>query len=875
METSTISEDTEQTILIQDEQEDIWKFVLDLGPANADVKFYTWEAFLQPTHEEPRSAYISEAGPGAFDAALQAKAQARGASKTAGSILRSDVLLRSLLALGLGQSSVLFTYDEKRKAFIQAIEDGRMSGYSMECSQSLVKRFLGSGTTIRRLKGFVEKTYASSTSYPALVALASAVSAALSALECHVNTVSQSVRSLLQLQHLFDKPHQILALIESTVDRVKAAKSDQELASVLYRRLESVDQERDWHRAILLRILARVSRPWLDFVGEWIGLHQERGPVVSRVGQSATFVQPDESLQNDDTDLNTQEYTYNPAHMPAFVAEDDGRMIFGMGQSLRLLKSHHQEHPLAEPEALGIVVPNLEWNFAWEDMESVAAKAKGYEDSLTAAVKQFERGRTTLSSKHVEPDRLHLPAVEKVASDQSDQAEQYIVESIAALDSLPSGNAALPDELYQLVILNLASDAIDSATDSATFAPPLSLTATLSFTPLLTAQARLVNAASMRLLFRSHHLRTHFSLQRNYHLLGDGVFTSRLATALFSPDLASAERRRGVVRTGTPMGLKLGSRSIWPPASSELRLALMGLLSESYHSSELYRSLRNQKDYHNGHRGKEFTELPGNLSFAIRTLSSTDAERCMDPNSLHALDFLRLQYNPPSPVHAVITPASLEKYDTIFRFLLRLTRMLFVVSHLPRGLANPQARRCRIEAHHFVVSCAAYFFETGVNETWGAFSSYLDDIERRLGLEDDAGDLGKRVGEGIESLRGAHEACLDQILFTLLLRKRQQQVMALLEEIFDLILLFDQQVAKGGLDNVSTLYERFRSKLSVFLNVCRGLVSKKGYGKGRASVHSGARQHVMGGENSIERLLLTLEVSGYCSMRDVSDKDGG
>jgi len=297
----------------------------------------------------------------------------------------------------------------------------------------------------------------------------------------------------------------------------------------------------------------------------------------------------------------------------------------------------------------------------------------------------------------------------------------------------------------------------------------------------------------------------------------------------------------------------------------------MGLLSESYHSSELYRSSKDHKMEQHSHKAREPTELPGNLSFAIRTLSAADAEKCMDPNSLNALDFLRLQYHPPSPLHAVITAASLEKYDTIFKFLLRLTRMLFVISHLPRDLTTPQARKFRLEAHHFVTSCAAYFFDTGVGETWDAFEAYLDDVERRLELEDDVGDLGKRVGEGVESLREAHEACLDQILFTLLLRKRQQPVMAVLEEIFDLVLLFSQQCVRGGLEEVAVLYERFSSKAAVFLNVCRGLVGKKGYGKRKVSAYGSVRQDAAGGENLIERLLLRLEMSGYYSMRDASN----
>ena len=79
----------------------------------------------------------------------------------------------------------------------------------------------------------------------------------------------------------------------------------------------------------------------------------------------------------------------------------------------------------------------------------------------------------------------------------------------------------------------------------------------------------------------------HLGLQRSFHLLGDGVFVSRLTAALFDPEQASTERERGVMRSGTGMGLRLGSRGTWPPASSELRLALMGILGDCYQATQL------------------------------------------------------------------------------------------------------------------------------------------------------------------------------------------------------------------------------------------------------------------------------------------------
>jgi hypothetical protein len=417
----------------------------------------------------------------------------------------------------------------------------------------------------------------------------------------------------------------------------------------------------------------------------------------------------------------------------------------------------------------------------------------------------------------------------------------------------------LPDELQLLIERTLEKTSGDGDAFTNTFSPPMSLASTLSFRPLITAQAKLVNAATIRLFFRSHQLRLHLALQRQYHLFGDGVFSSLLATALFDPDRESAERHKGKMRSGVHMGLQLGSRTSWPPASSELRLALRGVLSESYYSSTLYQSTQGAEVKSTPTmllNNRDNDELPGQLNFAIRNLTEAEQEKVMDPDALHALDFLRLQYVAPAPLNLVITSISLEKYDYIFKFLLRLLRMLFVVSHLPREYADGNARYFRTEAYHFVITITNYVFQTGIAEPWDDFNTFVRTIETRLDEEDVAGELGVRVTEGVASLRDAHERCLDSILFALLLRKRQRKIMALVEEIFDHVLLFAKMQNSSTQQNqasLKSLYANLRGKIRVFLSVCRGLTGKQGYGKGRGTAE----------ENSMERLVVAMEMNGY------------
>lgn len=98
-------------------------------------------------------------------------------------------------------------------------------------------------------------------------------------------------------------------------------------------------------------------------------------------------------------------------------------------------------------------------------------------------------------------------------------------------------------------------------------------------------------------------------------------------------------------------------------------------------------------------------------------------------------------------------------------------------------------------------------------------------------------------------------------MFSLLLRRRQRKVVALVDEIFEFVLAFaklQRAAAKQEIEEtergraVEELYAKLRGKIRVFLSVCRGLTGKKGYGR------KGTTE-----ENSIERLVVAMEMNGY------------
>ncbi|KAA6408525.1 MAG: spc97 spc98 family [Lasallia pustulata] len=859
------------------DNEDIWSFPGDNRWQQVHGVYNTWEKFYDADFQEPRSAYISEAGPRALDAALvlQGRLDSRvSPEQSIGIVTRSDHLVAAILQLGLGRDSLLFKYDHEKQTFSHVLEHVRMSGCSLQAFQSLVADFVECGNTTRMLNTFVERSFKSRKSSPARIAFADAVSVIQSAIEMQLSIPMTSIQSVLQLQTLFYRPSLIVSCLRELIQGIEAVSTDEELLSKLYKVIQNLEYTHNWLRPVLLELLGRVSRPWLDFAGEWIGLGTNTSLPVTALTKSRSFVNVMKETRNSSigTEAQAIEYSFDSHQMPDFITEDDAEVMYETGKSLRLLQAQLPEHPLVRGVTnSGLMAPSLDWHFSWQDVERVETLARDYEANVNNAIRDFTRYGADNRSDILSSGDPNIFAFETFGTSEEDI--QAHVAASQGLFETPLSDVGVGKQSGMQGAMRDALDEEAGIDATTTFAPPLFLTPLLSFTPLLTTQARLINASCLRLFFKQHSLRSHFTLQRRYHLFGDGVFTSRLSHALFDPELHTAERRKGVARAGS-LGLKLGFRDTWPPASSELRLALMGILTGSYRSS----SPQGQ-----GQHRRDTDDLPGDLSFAIREISEIELQRCLDPNSIYALDFLRLQYKPPAPLESVITPSSLDKYDTLFKLLLRVTRMLYVVNQLfhdarkcgshrwanKNASSGPTVHRFRIDGHHFVSAVAGYFFDV-VEETWRVFEDKLNEIETRLDDDHASGEV-----EGLHQLRDYHERVLDRIMFALFLRKRQEQVMGLLEEIFTVILTFARFSSRWALGEkkgpaeeveITVLYAKFQKNVRVFINVCRGLSERRGVAGGKSKERQGGRGKEdmrEDGGNTIGMLLLRLEMSGY------------
>ena len=829
---------------------DIWSFPLDLEEQKTP-KLKSWETFYNRTFEEPRTTYISESGLQVFDAILSAQEEDKEdgeKGRGSGCLIKSVAFLRSLLELGLGRESVLYRYEKHERSFRALIVNGRISGYSLETIQGLSATFIDHGNKMKRLQSFVDDTQTSSKSMSTSIALATSIAAILATVHAQIVDSPRSTLTLLHLQALFEQPGLIMSYLKDIVNKVGAARSEEDLLSLLYDFVEDYEYSAEWVQPTMFQILANVCKPWLDAVSRWIGLKDTTSTGFhGHVPNFVTFREDTQSLEGD-KETKKPEYDYAPLSMPNFISEEDGLVIFETGKSLRLLETYQPDHLLSRPPQLDVMkAPELDWQFSWQDIENLQRQAQEYELTLRKAIADFNNGSSSEKGKLYKTDITLTESATFGLSEET--AKAYIHASIATFErpwpdlTAERGNNSLLKSNYN---------------DSPMFAPPLSLLPVLSFNPVIAVQALLINRACLRLLFREYKIQSHFCLLHRYSLFGDGVFASRLSHALFDPEVNSTERRRGRFCAGAS-GLKLGSRDFWPPANAELRLALMGILTESYYESE---------------PGAEASsmfrdELPGGLSFAIRNMHEDELQRCMDPNSIEALDFLKLQYRPPPPLDAVITQASLAKYDVVFKLLLRATRMLFVVNQLFRD-TNPRfaarhsvdstSKVFRIESHHFVSAICRYFFN-GVQANWDILRQRLEGIDKALD-RDDTSDV-----DSLHELRDFHENLLDRLLFTLLLRRRQAQVMKLLEEIFSLILVFARHIrteAMGSSEfktDLTGTYEKFKKKVRVFIDVCRGLSERRGEG-GTKGYDAGGESSEDGG-NTIGRLLLDFEMSGF------------
>ncbi|OQE12729.1 hypothetical protein PENFLA_c064G09773 [Penicillium flavigenum] len=826
---------------ISGDNNDIWSLDLLKEEPGQLPPQRSWERYQHRSFREPVSVYFSESGAKGFDAVLTQQ----NAAKTNGvpnRMVRTDVFIRSLLRLGLGWSSVFFRYNQRTNQFERYLKDISVSGISPLALENVIEYVVQCGTNMQRMRLFAQQPPAKCRELPALVTLSSTVAIIIFNLEQQISDHSKKIASLLQVKALFHRCGDLVGVLADIVDAAQRAVSDAQVMSIVTERAAIFAQKFGWMENLVHEIVIRVARPWFKFIETWIGLRPEDTDLKESMTSGKTFVR----LETHDTGKFKTgpariDHVYLADHMPSFIPADQARSIFESGRSLQLLKRSHPRHPIAQRDVLlrtgGL---HLHCATTWAGIEQIQTKAQEYESTLRAEIKKYHKGDAGL---HDSPSNVATQYVDQTTSTEVTTAafELFDIDDGKSTSGPVTDHKALSkDDLKQLLDKARGFET-ENTNDGSYLGPELASGLHLSLAPILSSQALLIDYSCLHLLFKENRIRHHLNLQWRFQLLGEGSFVARLSNSLFDPEMESGERKAGKVRSGVDTGLRLGSRDTWPPASSELRLVLIGLLGDCYFGST------NTEDDEKTHVQQD-NELPGGLSFGIRELTDKEIERCKNPNAIEALDFLRLQYTPPEDLESLITARSLDKYDRLFKHLLRLLRMVSVVKGITRdstargslsGDTHNVYQKFRVDAQHFVLAVSDYCFHVGIGSIWQRFQDTLTKIENCLNRGDIDGTI--EAAHSVPRLRDYHEDILDQMLFALFLSKRHAQAAKLLESIFSTILGFSLLSRADGIGMrnesegaVLHLYQSFRKQTSAFVNYLRSLESGKATSKSMA-----------------------------------------
>ncbi|OQE41009.1 hypothetical protein PENCOP_c005G06910 [Penicillium coprophilum] len=854
---------------ISSDDNDIWSLdLLQEDPAQIRPQ-KSWEKYQHRSFQEPMSVYFSESGPKGFDAVLEQQnaAQGDGAPQR---LVRTDVFIQSLLRLGLGWSSAFFRYDQRTHQFERYSKDIRISGISSLALENVIEYVVQCGINMQRMRLFAQDRPAKCREMPALFTLSSTVAVIIFNLEQLVSDHSRDITSLLQIKALFHRCGDLIGVLAAIVGAAQRAASDAQVMSIVTERAAFFAQKFDWIENLVHEIVMRVTRPWFKFIETWIGLRPEDATLKQSMTSGKTFVK---LVTHDGGKFKTGpariDHIYQADHMPSFIPADQARSIFESGRSLQLLKRSHPHHPIANRNVLSRTGSlHLHCATTWADIEQIQTKAQEYESSLRTEIKKYHKGDAGLQ------DTLSIVAtqgVDQITDKEVTTAafELFDIDNEKTASGPVTDHKALSKDDFKRLLNKARGFGTENTNEDSYLCPELTHGLHLSLAPILSSQALLVDYSCLHLLFKEHRLRHHLNMQWRFQLLGEGSFVARLSHSLFDPEMESGERKAGKVRSGVDTGLRLGSRDTWPPASSELRLVLIGLLGDCYFGST------NTEDDERTHIQKD-NELPGGLSFGIRELTDEEIEGCKNPNAIQALDFLRLQYTPPEVLESLITARSLNTYDRLFKHLLRLIRMVSVVKGLIRDSTSRVSlsedtrdvyQKFRLDAQHFVLAVSDYCFHIGIGSIWQRFQGTLTKIEHCLNRGDIDGTI--EAAHSVPRLRDYHEDILDQMLFALFLSKRHAQAAKLLESIFGTILAFSllSRADAIGMRNESEgavlhLYQSFRKQTSAFVNYLRSLESGKATSKSMAK--SGAFFYSRTDPTSVfEHLRLRLDVKNY------------
>ena len=779
----------------EDYVHDAWSLdaAKDLG---RKVELTTWDRLEASRHTEPATTSLSEAGLACFDGALRFS----GINQTSTRYAVQDQYLNAMIELGMGRASLYFAWNQQEQRFAPTLDSVTVSGYTVATVQAVVDILAMHGRSMRSMSAsFAVAARSRSTSDAARSALVAVLRSCHVAIQHHLGEGRDRMRTILQIEQNFKRTGSLIDSMQSLKGIFDEDDDDQELFSKLLSACPKLALTSPQFEPVLQQILSAVALPVLRRISTGIGM-------TTAVGSDEYMSMP--YGQND-------EAAVLPSEVVQLISE--AHDCLSLLQQLAPSRVEALRSSMAQGRELALV-------FSWDEIVQAQELAVLYEEDASSVI--------TASMTTTQPSPTNWPASEPCL--QSPNCWDVL--------SIPEEpNLGRKDDQIQAVALRCLSD---TSTDLTPLQVSFDQALAVSISPMLYVQHRLLSYSAFEVLLIEHQALEHFNLLYSFGLFGNGLFAARIGIALFDPEQASGEGRRS---NGGITGLRLQARDVWPPASSELRLAVMGILTASLTSQAQ-------------------SAVADSISFAVRDMSEEDLDKCMDVNSIHALDFLKLHYRAPSLVlEAVVSAKSLNKYDRIFNHLLHVLRLKCVADQLSRATSrrsaskqSPLRQRFAIESRLFVSIMADYSQNVAVGYTWSAFTRTMQDVGCKLKQKDYAGTL--RLGRSLKHLAQLHESTLDAMLRALLLKQRQSKALQIVQETFNVILKYAallrssaESETQAHIDNELILYTQFEGTVKKLVQTLQSMID--GDSKAVSSKQAGLEL--------LEHLLLRLDMNEY------------
>lgn len=260
----------------------------------------------------------------------------------------------------------------------------------------------------------------------------------------------------------------------------------------------------------------------------------------------------------------------------------------------------------------------------------------------------------------------------------------------------------------------------------------------------LAAQMKLVNSEILKYFINDQHFFSHLNSLRSYYFFMDGEFGRNITESLFTK-LYNAKN-----------------------PSDLLNLRALQLIIDC----AIYSSSKTQE---NGDR----------LSFIVKNVPKT-----FDLNNSDVFECLSLSYRITWPLNILFPFDTIEKYDIIFKYLLKLHYVSFVQQKIYEELKNsrkeygidervlsnsPQYHKIQMYRHimtHFVQTLQNYTVSEVLQTSW-------EELENNL-----------QIVQTLDQLYTVHTVYVKTIMFRCLLNKKCAPIMKVIREIFIVIIKF-------------------------------------------------------------------------------------